>query len=221
MTKTELKRLVQEELKWEPSIDENSIGVEVSDEGVVTLNGHCKTYSEKLTAEKAVKKVRGVMAVANDIEVRITGKRDDTVIAENATRALFLNSSVPQDRIKVLVQDGWITLEGEVDWEYQRRAAVKTVRELAGVRGLTNFVSLKPGVQPREIEKQIRAAFERNALVDASHVHVNVDGSKVELTGSVHSWQERTEAERQAWAAPGVMSVDNRLLVEAFAPVFT
>lgn len=218
MSRSELKRFVEEELQWEPSVDEASIGVEVSDEGVVTLTGHTRTYSEKLNAEKAAKKVRGVIAVANDIEVRVAGKRDDTVIAENAARAMMLNVNVPDEKIKVLVQDGWVTLEGEVDWEYQRRTAVKTVRDLAGVKGVTNYITLAPIVKPVEVKEKIRAAFERNALVDANHVYVAAEGSKVKLTGSVHSWQERTEAERQAWAAPGVTSVENKLLVEAFTP---
>lgn len=219
MTRIELKRLVEEELKWEPSVDEASIGVEVSDEDVVTLTGHARTYSEKLNAEKAAKKVRGVMAVANEIEVRLTGKRDDTIIAEEAARALMLNVNVPAEKIKVVVRDGWITLEGQVGWEYQRRIAVKTVRDLAGVKGVSNYITLAPIVKPLDIQEKIRAAFERNALVDANHVHVAAEGSSVKLTGSVHSWQERTEAERQAWAAPGVTSVENKLLVEAFAPV--
>ena len=218
MLKSELKRFVQEELKWEPTVDETSIGVEVSEEGVVTLTGHARTYSEKLNAEKAVKKVRGVMAVANDIEVRLTGKLDDTILAENAAHVLALNSNVPDQKIKVLVQDGWVTLEGEVGWEYQRREAMKAIRQLAGVRGITTRITLIPPFKPSAIKESIRAAFERNALVDANRVYVTAEGSKVVLTGGVHSWQERTEAERQAWAAPGVTAVENKLLVEAFAP---
>lgn len=220
MNKAELKRLVQEELKWEPSIDQTNIGVEVSEEGVVTLAGHVKTYSEKLNAEKAAKKIRGVVAVANDIEVRLIGKRDDTIIAENAARALFLNVNVPDEKVKIVVNDGWLTIEGEVDWDYQRRAAEKSVRDIAGVRGVTNFIRVTPHVKPLEIKDKIRSAFERNALVDASHVQVTSDEGKVTLTGSVHSWQERTEAERQAWAAPGVTSVDNKLRVETFVAAF-
>lgn len=216
MTRSELKRLVEEELQWEPSVNEASIGVEVSEENVVTLTGHARTYTEKLNAEKAVKKVRGVAAVANEIDVRLTGKRDDTIIAENAARVLTHNVAVPDEKIKVLIEDGWITLEGEVDWEYQRRAAERSVRDLSGVRGVTNFITLHPAVKPVDIQEKIRAAFERNALVDANHVYVAVEDRKVTLTGSVHSWQERTEAERQAWAAPGVTAVDNKLLVDAF-----
>jgi osmotically-inducible protein OsmY len=220
MNKTELRRFVQEELNWEPSIDANSIGVEVSEEGVVTLTGHVKSYAEKLNAEKAAKKVRGVVAVANDIGVRLLGDRDDTVLAEEAARALSLNVSVPDDRIKIVVSNGWLTLEGAVDWEYQRRAAEKSLRELPGIRGLSNYVTIAPRVRPVEIKDHIRAAFERNALVDANHVQVKVEDSKVVLTGTVQSWQERTEAERQTWAAPGVTAVENRLTVGILSPAF-
>ena len=220
MNKTELRHFVQEELNWEPSIDANSIGVEVSEEGVVTLTGHVKSYAEKLNAEKAAKKVRGVVAVANDIGVRLLGDRDDTVLAEEAARALSLNVSVPDARIKIVVSNGWLTLEGAVDWEYQRRAAEKSLRELRGIRGLTNYITIAPRVRPVEIKDHIRAAFERNALVDANHVQVKVEDNKVVLTGMVQSWQERTEAERQTWAAPGVTAVENRLTVGILSPAF-
>jgi osmotically-inducible protein OsmY len=220
MNKTELRHFVQEELNWEPSIDANSIGVEVSEEGVVTLTGHVRSYAEKLNAEKAAKKVRGVVAVANDIGVRLLGDRDDTVLAEEAARALSLNVSVPDDRIKIVVSNGWLTMEGAVDWEYQRRAAEKSLRELRGIRGLTNYITIAPRVRPVEIKDHIRAAFERNALVDANHVQVKVEDSKVVLTGTVQSWQERTEAERQTWAAPGVTAVENRLTVGILSPAF-
>lgn len=220
MNKTELRHFVQEELNWEPSIDANSIGVEVSEEGVVTLTGHVKSYAEKLNAEKAAKKVRGVVAVASDIGVRLLGDRDDTVLAEEAARALSLNVSVPDDRIKIVVSNGWLTLEGAVDWEYQRRAAEKSLRELRGIRGLTNYITIAPRVRPVEIKDHIRAAFERNALVDANHVQVKVEDNKVVLTGMVQSWQERTEAERQTWAAPGVTAVENRLTVGILSPAF-
>ncbi|HET9440032.1 MAG TPA: BON domain-containing protein [Longimicrobiales bacterium] len=216
--RTELKRLVEEELEWEPSIDAAGIGVEVSEEGVVTLTGHVRSYTERLAAEKAAKKVRGVVAVANDIEVRLLGKRDDTTIAETSAHALFVNVNVPDDRIQVVANDGWLTLEGEVDWEYQRRAAEKCVRELTGVRGVTNFIHVTPRIKPIEIREKIRAAFERNALVDADRVQVIIDDTRVILSGSVQSWQERTEAERQAWAAPGVTAVENKLRVEALIP---
>ncbi|HEY0673757.1 MAG TPA: BON domain-containing protein [Longimicrobiales bacterium] len=216
--RTELKRLVEEELEWEPSIDAAGIGVEVSEESVVTLTGHVRSYTERLAAEKAAKKVRGVVAVANDIEVRLLGKRDDTTIAETAAHALFVNVNVPDDHIQVVANDGWLTLEGEVDWEYQRRAAEKCVRELTGVRGVTNFIRVAPRIKPIEIREKIRAAFERNALVDADRVQVIIDDTRVILSGSVQSWQERTEAERQAWAAPGVTAVENKLRVEALIP---
>lgn len=216
MSRTELKRLVQEELNWDPSTDAASIGVEVSDDSVVTLSGHVRTYSQKLAAEKAAKKVKGVMAVANDIDVRMTGFRDDTSIAENCTRALFLNINVPTGKVKTIVDDGWVTIEGTVEWEFQKRAAERAVRDVGGVRGVTNAITLKPQLKPVEIKERIRAAFERSALVDADHVQVTADGTRVILSGSVQSWQERTEAERQAWAAPGVTAVDNKLRVAAW-----
>jgi osmotically-inducible protein OsmY len=218
MTRVELKRLVEEELKWDPTVDHAAIGVEVSDESVVTLSGHVQTYTQKLAAEKAAKKVRGVTAVANDIEVRLLGVRDDTTIAEGCARALFLNVSVPQNRIKIVVKNAWVTLEGDVEWDYQKRAAERAVREIPGVRGVSNLVSVQPVVKPVEIKEKIRAAFERNALIDAGHVQVIADGSTVILTGAVQSWQERTEAERQAWAAPGVATVQNKLSVQALVP---
>ena len=214
MTDRDLQDHVQSALDWEPSIDAADIGVSV-DNNVVTLRGDVKTYSEKTTAERVALRVYGVKAVANDINVRpLDGhQRTDSEIAQAALSALKWNTLIPQDRITVTVSNGFVTLKGRVDWEYQRGAAGKAVRDLTGVRGVGNLISLEPQVNAIDVKAKIEAALKRSAEVDARRIHVTVANGKVTLSGNVHSWFERDEARHAAWAAPGVKEVDDRIAV--------
>jgi osmotically-inducible protein OsmY len=214
-SKEQLQRDVQDELKWEPSIDEAGIGVSVHD-SVVTLNGHVRSYSERTAAEKAAKRVFGVHAVANELVVKLPSskERDDTDIAEAALRALRWHTSIPEEQIKVGVANGWLTLEGEVEWFYQKQAAHDAVRQLTGVRGVSNNIAIKPRVSPVQVKEKIEQAFHRSAEVDAKQIRVDVRDSRVTLRGTVRSWAEREDAESAAWAAPGVADVESHINVE-------
>lgn len=215
LSDSQIRQDVIDELEWEPSVDARNIGVAVKD-GVVTLTGTVSSYSEKLRAERAAERVHGVRAVANELEVRLPGdmRRTDADIAEAAVNALKWNTLVPEEKIKVVVENGWITLRGEVDWQYQREAAEEAVQHLAGVRGVTNLITVRQRVRPEDIKQRIERALERSAELDAKNIHVSVEDSKVVLTGTVRSWAERQEAEWAAWAAPGVTEVDNRIRVD-------
>jgi osmotically-inducible protein OsmY len=210
----EIERDVREELKWDPDLDASDIAVSVKD-GVVTLAGFVKSYTDRLEAEQAAKRVAGVRAVANDIEVRLPAidQRPDPDIARDAVAALKAELPISHDRIKVIVKDGWVTLEGAVEWQYQKTTAENAVRKVKGVKGVTNVVTVKPKVQPSELQHKIMEAFKRNAEVDANRITVEANGSEVILKGTVRSWIEREEAERVAWSAPGVTKVEDRIVV--------
>jgi osmotically-inducible protein OsmY len=216
-TDEEIQRDVLEELKWDARIQPNEIGVAVKD-GIVTLAGWVDSYIKKWAAERAALRVRGVKAVVNDIEVRLptSAERTDADIAAEALRALTWDALVPTERIRVTVEDGWVTLRGEVEWEYQKRAAERDVSRLAGVRRVTNLIIVRPRIEPspEELKRRIEEALVRNAETDARRITVFVEDGKVILSGTVHAWWEKEEAERVAWSAPGIVSVDNRIIVQ-------
>ena len=214
MTDKDLKQHVQSALDWEPSLDASDVGVSV-DEAVVTLRGNVASFVEKVTAELVALRVYGVKGVANDLSVRLPGvfERTDTDIAQAAVAALTWNTLVPHDRVTVTVNNGWLALKGTLDWQYQKDAAARAVRDLTGVKGLTNSIIVQPCVKTIDVRDQIEAAFKRSAEIDARRVNVTATGGTVILSGSVHSWAERQEAERAAWAAPGVTHVDDRLAI--------
>jgi len=213
---TNLKHDVEKELEFDPAIDATKIGVAATD-GVVTLTGVVRSYSEKWDAEKIAKRVYGVKGLANDLEVVIdtAEHRDDSDIARSALNALNWDFSVPKDKIKVAVTKGWLTLEGQVEWDYQRRAAANTVRNLRGVRGVTNDIIVRPKPAAGDVKEKIQAAFKRSAEIDSKSIGVQTSDGTVTLTGSVHSWAEREDAVNAAWSAPGVNKVVDRIAIEA------
>ena len=211
-TDSQLKRDVMDELAWDPAVSANAIGVAVKD-GVVTLSGHLDTFAEKVAVQRAVRRVTGVRAMAIELDVKLAPQhqRSDTEIAAAAEHALRWNIVVPADRVRATVEQGWVQLTGEVDWDYQRQAAYKSVRSLTGVVGVSNEITLRQRTTPADLAQRIEDALKRQALREAHRVQVTVENGTVTLKGSVHSWQERDAAQGAAWSAPGVRDVVSQL----------
>jgi osmotically-inducible protein OsmY len=211
---SDIRRDVEDELRWDPDIDATDIAVVVNN-GVVALTGFVRSYSQRTQAERDAKRVAGVVGVANDIEVRlpVIDQRPDPDIVRDAVSALKSELPYSSENIKVIAKDGKITLEGTVEWNYARERAENAVKRIRGAKGVTNSITLKPNVAPHEVRRKIEDAFRRSAEIDASRVTVEANGSEVILRGTVKSWAEREEAERAAWAAPGVTKVDNRVTI--------
>jgi len=213
-TDSEIKRDVEDEIRWNPDIDATDIAVTVKS-AVVTLTGFVHSYSDKLQAEADAKRVAGVAGVANDIEVRLPSSdvRPDPEIARDVVTELRVQLPLSADKIKAVVKGGWVTLEGEVEWHYQRERAERAVRHVKGVLGVSDLINLKPSVSPADIKRKIEEAFKRNAEIDANRIQVKSSDGEVVLEGTVRSWAERQEAERVAWAAPGVKKVEDHIRV--------
>ncbi len=212
-----LRQDVLEELDWEPKLGTSQVDATVSDHGVVSLTGLVRSYAEKVAAERAARRVRGVHAVVNDIDILLpmTHERSDPAIAEAVVRALEWDVLVPHDIIDVRVSDGWVRLSGTVDWNFQRAAAVDAVQHLAGVKGITNLITVRPRVMVPDIKTRIETALRRNAEVEAHGITIHVEDRTVTLRGHVQSLAERAAAESAAWAAPGVTTVKNELEIRS------
>lgn len=215
MSDASLRRDIIDELDFEPSIDAADIGVAVEN-GIVTLTGHVPTYSQKVTVEDVVRRVKNVKGIAQEIEVRPIGsnRTADDEIAKRAVNILRWNTPIPEDTVQVKVQKGWVTLTGKVDWFYQKDSAARAVRDLAGVVGLTNQIEIKQHASATDVKKRIEEALKRNAEVEAKAIKVEVlENGRIRLDGKVQAWPERSAAVRAAWSAPGVTSVEDRIAI--------
>lgn len=222
----QIRRDVMDALKWEPLLNgitgsAADIGVN-AENGVITLTGRVDSYPAKLAAERAAKSVHGVRALAEELEVQLDGKnlKSDTAMAQAAVDALRWCTAVPDERITVSVENGWVKLEGDVEWQFQRDEARREIEDIAGVKGVTNLITIKPILKPVDVKDKIQKAFQRSATVDASNISVDVNGSLVTLKGTVHSWSERDDAENAAWAAPGVSKVNDQITVSEVEEVY-
>jgi osmotically-inducible protein OsmY len=213
MTDKQLKQEILDELDFEPSVDAAAIGVAV-DDGIVTLSGHVSSYAQKIAAEHAVRRVRGVRAIAQEIEIRVPfqKKTADDEIAKRVADILRWDIMLPDDAVQLTVQGGWVTLKGQVEWQYQKEVAEADVHKLSGVVGVNNQLTLKPRVQVPDLKQKIENALKRSAATKVSDIRVTVhEGGRITLEGSVHTWYERQAAKTAAWSAPGVQSVEDRL----------
>jgi osmotically-inducible protein OsmY len=213
-TNSALQHNVLSELEWDPSVNATKIGV-TADAGVVTLTGHVSTYAEKWSAERVAKRLKGVTAVANEIEVRLPSeaKYDDEEIAKSAVAALHWNIAVPREQVKIVVNKGYVTIDGEVEWQFQKREAETAIRNLVGVCGISNDITVKPKVTVPDVKERIEQALKRSAEVDAGKITIETADGQVTLRGRVRSWAEREDAVDAAWAAPGVRNVVDQLSI--------
>ena len=213
-TDAELRKDVIAELDWDPAVVSTAIGVAVKD-GVVTVSGHLDNYAQEFAVEHALRRVHGIKAIALELDVKLSPqhKRSDTEIAAAAEQALKWSALLPADKIRLTVENGLVTLRGQLDWEYERQSVEKAIRPLLGVVGISNQITLKPRPMPADITERITDALRRQAMHEAKRVQIDVDGSTVTLHGQVHSWRERNAVQAAAWAAPGVQSVNNELRV--------
>jgi osmotically-inducible protein OsmY len=213
-TDSDLKKDVMAELAWDPAVKADAVGVAVKN-GIVTLSGHLDTFAEKFAVERALRRVAGVKAIALELDIKLSPqhRRSDTEIAAAAEQALMWRTSAPADKIRLTVEDGWVRMQGEVEWDYQRASAEKAIRPLVGVIGISNEISLKAKPVPADLSLRIEDALKRQALREAKRVEVAIDGSTVTLRGNVHSWQERDAVQGAAWSAPGVRCVINEVRV--------
>lgn len=213
-TDTQIKRDVEDELRWDPRVNESEIGVAVKD-GVVTLSGYVPNYAQRTAAEHDAERVSGVRAIAEELKVKLPGTIEftDTDIARRAVDALEWDVEVPASRIRARVDKGWITLEGDADWQFERMAAERAVRNLSGVVGVSNFIRIKPRVSTYDVSRRIKEALQRSAAADAASIDVEANDGRVTLRGKVSSWTERQDAERAAWAANGVTTVDDFITI--------